>query len=169
MKKHYSNLLRMTLTSIFLSGSLMVLAGTYTVTNNNNSGAGSLAQAITDANTNLGLDTIAFDLPEGGSMTIGLTSALPNIIEAVFINGYSQAGAAQGTIAGRAIRINIDGSALPAATNIFNVLSTNVTIAGLAIYKATNYGIYIGQGAAAKIWGNYIGTDSTGLTTTLGN
>lgn len=169
MKKHYSNLLRMTLTSIFLSGSLMVLAGTYTVTNNNNSGAGSLAQAITDANTNLGLDTIAFDLPEGGSMTIGLTSALPNIIEAVFINGYSQAGAAQGTIAGRAIRINIDGSALPAATNIFNVLSTNVTIAGLAIYKATNYGIYIGQGATAKIWGNYIGTDSTGLTTTLGN
>lgn len=169
MKKNYSNSLRMTLTSIFLSGSLLSFATDFTVTNTNNSGAGSLAQAITDANANPGADNILFDLPEGGSMTISLTSALPNIIEAVFINGYSQSGSAQGTIAGRTIRINIDGTALPAATNIFNVLSTNVTIAGLAIYKSTNYGIYIGQGATAKIWGNYIGTDSTGLSTTLGN
>ena len=35
-------------------------ADTYVVTNNNNSGPGSLRQAITDANNNPGADTITF-------------------------------------------------------------------------------------------------------------
>ena len=38
-------------------------ATTYTVTNTNDSGAGSLRQAIMDANTNVGADTIAFNIP----------------------------------------------------------------------------------------------------------
>src|SRR5258706_11084212 len=38
-----------------------VQAATYTVVNTNDSGAGSLRQAITDANANAGADTINFD------------------------------------------------------------------------------------------------------------
>jgi Bacterial Ig-like domain len=56
-------------------------AATYTVTNNADSGAGSLRQAIVDANTTTGVaDTINFNL--GSSATITLTSAqLPDITD----------------------------------------------------------------------------------------
>ena len=56
-------------------------AATYTVTNNADSGAGSLRQAIIDANTTTGVaDTINFSL--GSSATITLTSAqLPPITD----------------------------------------------------------------------------------------
>ena len=56
-------------------------AATYTVNNTNDAGAGSLRQAIIDADTNTGVaDTIDFDL--GSSATITLTSAeLPTITD----------------------------------------------------------------------------------------
>ncbi len=44
-----------------LIGSGSVCAATYNVTNNNDSGAGSLRQAVLDANKNQGMDTILFD------------------------------------------------------------------------------------------------------------
>ena len=45
-------------------------ATTYTVTSTADSGAGSLRQAITDANASLGLDTIAFNITGSGVHTI---------------------------------------------------------------------------------------------------
>ncbi|MFH1536434.1 MAG: right-handed parallel beta-helix repeat-containing protein, partial [Patescibacteria group bacterium] len=63
------------------------IAATYTVSNTNDSGAGSLRQAITDANANPGTDTIDFSgLPTGGQETITLSSALPDITESVIID-----------------------------------------------------------------------------------
>ncbi|MBX7223284.1 MAG: hypothetical protein K1Y36_25455 [Blastocatellia bacterium] len=59
---------------------------TFTVTNLNNSGTGSLRQAITDANNNgTGADTINFQA--GLTGTITLTSSLPQITGALTING----------------------------------------------------------------------------------
>jgi hypothetical protein len=52
-------------------------AAALTVTNTNNNGAGSLNQAITDANTIGGINTITFDLPGSGPHIIELTSPLP--------------------------------------------------------------------------------------------
>ena len=52
-------------------------AATFTVTNTSDSGAGSLRQAILDANANPGLDTIAFDIPGAGVHTI--TPATPSM------------------------------------------------------------------------------------------
>jgi hypothetical protein len=55
-------------------------AATYTVTNNADSGAGSLRQAMIDANATTGVaDTINFDL--GSAATITLTSSLPLITD----------------------------------------------------------------------------------------
>lgn len=51
-------------------------AATYTVTNYNNSGAGSFRQAIEDANANAGHDTIDFSIPGAVPVTISPTSAL---------------------------------------------------------------------------------------------
>ena len=59
---------------------------TYTVINTNDSGSGSLRQAITDANGNAGDDTIVFS-GFSGSNTITLGSQLPNISDNVTING----------------------------------------------------------------------------------
>lgn len=170
MKKNYIDLLKLAMVCSFGLFSFSAMANQYSVTNTNNTGAGSLNDAISQANTNPGADTIVFNLPEDFSMTISLTSALPAITGPLFINGYSQSGSNAGTsVATRLIRVNIDGTGLPGNTNIFDINSTDVTIAGLAIYKATRCGIQINNGADAYIWGNYIGADSTGTTSGQGN
>lgn len=54
-------------------------AATYTVINLNDSGAGSLRQAIIDANDNAGTDTITFAPNVTGTIMLG--SALPPITD----------------------------------------------------------------------------------------
>ena len=56
-----------------------------TVTNNNDSGSGSLRQAIIDANKNSGLDVI--DLSAIAGQTITLLSSLPTVTDSLFIDG----------------------------------------------------------------------------------
>ena len=46
------------------------LRRTFTVTNTNDTGPGSLRQAILDANAAAGSDTIGFDIPDPGAHTI---------------------------------------------------------------------------------------------------
>ncbi|MBC7851030.1 MAG: T9SS type A sorting domain-containing protein [Chitinophagaceae bacterium] len=171
MKKNYKSFSRLVTAGMLSILAVTTFANEYPVVNTNNTGAGSLNNALVLANTNPGLDTVTFNLPEGGSMTIAPTTALPAITDAVFINGYSQPGTAVGNIASRIIRVNIDGVGLPIITSIFVVNTTGVTIAGLAIYRSPQFssGINVLNGATAFIWGNYIGTDSTGLSTGLGN
>src|SRR5262245_45407421 len=69
-----------------------VVASTFTVTNTNDSGSGSLRQAITDANNHAGADTINFNISGGGVHTIKPDSTLPAITSPVTIDGYSQPG-----------------------------------------------------------------------------
>src|SRR5256885_8093230 len=76
-----------------------VLAGTFTVTNTNDSGAGSLRQAILDANANPGTDTIAFSIPGSGGHMIRPQSPLPQISDSVVIDGYTQPGTSPNTLA----------------------------------------------------------------------
>ena len=72
-------------------------AATFTVTNINDSGAGSLRQAITDANAAGGADTIEFNIVGSGVHTIVPASALPTITGPTTIDGYSQPGATANT------------------------------------------------------------------------
>ena len=58
-------------------------AATYTVTNTDDSGAGSLRQAIIDANSNPGGDTIDFSV----TGEIVLSGALPNLASSIFVDG----------------------------------------------------------------------------------
>jgi hypothetical protein len=69
----------------------------FTVTNGNDSGAGSLRQAILDANTAPGQDTIAFNIPGPGLHAIIPTSILPVVSDAVTIDGYTQPGSSPNT------------------------------------------------------------------------
>ena len=71
-------------------------AATFTVTNTADSGAGSLRQAVFDANGNPGADTIAFNIPGGGVQTISVASPI-TITDSVVIDGYTQPGSGPNT------------------------------------------------------------------------
>jgi hypothetical protein len=89
----------------------------FTVANTNDSGAGSLRQAITDANSHAnsgGPDLINFNIPGTTVHTISPASGLPQITEAVTIDGYSRPGAVRNNLpAGDSanILIDLDGGA----------------------------------------------------------
>lgn len=84
-------------------------AATYTVTNTADSGAGSLRQAIDDANANGGSDTIDFNIAGAGphTITIGATE-LPEITGPTIVDGTTQSGASCGDLV---------PAALPSASN----------------------------------------------------
>src|SRR5262249_5931879 len=70
-------------------------AATFTVTNTTDSGAGSLRQAILDANGGgAGPHTIAFDIPGSGVHTIAVSSALPtsSVSGGLTVDGTTQPG-----------------------------------------------------------------------------
>src|SRR5438552_16298734 len=78
-------------------------AATFTVTTTNDTGVGSLRQAITDANANGAdvVDTIQFAItdPPAGVRTITPATALPFITTPVIVDGYTQAGSSSNTLA----------------------------------------------------------------------
>src|SRR6185312_13238884 len=72
-------------------------AATFTVFNTNDTGEGSLRQAISAANANQGAATIDFKIPGAGVQTIEPLSPLPAITNPVTIDGYSQPGSSPNT------------------------------------------------------------------------
>ena len=155
-----------TLTALLVS--TFGFANTYTVTTTADSGAGSLRQAIMDANANAGADTIAFNVVGGGVQTIAPATALPTITDAVTINGYSQSGASANTNApnqgtNAVLRIEIDGTSLGAGGVCLSATAV-VTIRGLVVNRCGNSGIRVsGAGSnGSVIAGDFIGVDATG-------
>jgi hypothetical protein len=157
-------------------------AATFTVTNTNDSGAGSLRQAITDAVAatvgNAAHDTvIAFNIPGAGVHTIRPASALPPIKD-LLIDGYTQPGSRENTLTSGSdavLNIEIDGiNAGVAADGLANQGTTpgngipTVTIRGLVINRFSGAGIRVtGPGGAGFpgyiiVRGCYIGTDASG-------
>jgi hypothetical protein len=63
---------------------------TFTVTNTGDSGAGSFRQAILNANANPGADVINFQIAGSGIPTISVLNPLPDLSEAVTIDGTTQ-------------------------------------------------------------------------------
>ena len=121
-----------------------VTANTYTVTTTADSGAGSLRQAILDANANPGADTIAFNIVGSGVQTIAPASSLDPITDAVTIDGYTQPGSSANTHAvgeglDTVLKIEIDGESAPG--NGLLVSAPNVTIRGIAINRFSVYQI----------------------------
>ncbi|HEU5238976.1 MAG TPA: Calx-beta domain-containing protein, partial [Pyrinomonadaceae bacterium] len=155
--------------AITMMGALSVFAATaqattFIVTNTNNSGAGSLAQAILDANANPGADTINFNIPGGGVQTISPTSPLPTITDTVIIDGYTQPGANPNSLAlgtNAVLLIELSGVSANSPQGL-KISAGNSTIRGLVINRFNSYAIYIYSNGGNVITGNYIGTDFTG-------
>ena len=156
------------LTRLFLACLIALLwpaslfSTTFMVTNTNDGGAGSLRQAISDANGNSGLDTIAFNIPGSGVHTI--TPAfpqLPSITSPVVIDGSTQPG-----FAGMPL-IEISGATIGNNGNGLVIDAGGSTIRSLVINHGWSTGILL-LANNCVIEGCFLGTDPTG-TIALGN
>lgn len=90
-----SRLLAIAWITLVASGTTPAGAAVFTVTTTAADGAGSLRQAIADANANPGGDTIAFDIPApqcsaAGVCTIHLGSATAPLTDPVIVDGTTQ-------------------------------------------------------------------------------
>ncbi len=140
-----------------------LVPSSYTVTNtgdldsSGNPIPGSLRQAILDANSNPGADTITFSIGSGPA-TIKPDKVLPTLTDAVTIDGTTQPGY------GGTPLIDLEGATSgQAGYDGLTITAANCVIKGLVI-NAFNNGITI-QGSAAT--GNqvndcYIGTNASG-------
>jgi len=152
--------------SIFNAGSAgkckNVAGATLTVTNTNDSGAGSLRQALLDANTMTGVQTIAFNIDGVGVQTIRPFSALPTITDPVTIDGSTQPNYNGAPL------IELNGADAGTSVNGLRILAGNSTVRGLIINGFSGNGIVLQTGGSNIVRGNYIGTNSSG-TTAFGN
>ena len=129
---------------------------TFTVTNTNDSGAGSLRQAILDANANAGADIIDFNISGTTAHTINLASVLPNVTDQVTINATTDDSYAAN---GNAPAIIIDGNGLVGSGFIFESTADDSMVEGLVIRDFAGNGITLYGGADdITIRGNYLGS-----------
>ncbi len=149
----------------------------FVVSNTQSSGPGSLAAAITAANSASSEQTITFDIPttDGGynsatnTWTIPLDSSFPNISAQVNINGASQPEyqAADGP----AILLE-PGSSGPTNGLVLASGSTGSSITGLELLNFTGAGIAVASGQntiqADLLTGNSIGVSVTGSSNVIG-
>jgi parallel beta-helix repeat protein len=155
----------------------LLAATIITVTNANDSGAGSLRDAINAANTSTPPVTIQFAIPPTNSVTvktISLYSALPSLASSIVIDGYTQPGASPNTLT------NGDNAVLLIQLSPYcgegcyygqglTITGTASTVRGLVINEFHGGGILVeDSGSNNVIEGNFIGTDPTG-TYALGN
>ncbi len=155
--------------TVYAGGLVSLAAVGFNVTNTNDSGAGSLRQAILDANAQSGLDYISFNIPGGGLKTIAPLTVLPSIGGDTVIDAYSQPGAVVNTLGvgtNAALLIELSGVNVPGTGGFESGLvaaSGNVTISGFIINRWADYGIMVTTPTnGSTITGNWIGTDSTG-------
>ena len=143
----------------------------FVVTNTNDSGAGSLRQAILDANANPGADMITFAIPGAGLHTIALASALPSITDTLSIDGYTQSGASANSLASgenAVIEIALNGASAGDASGLtLEAGSSGSAIRGLVIENFRESGINV-LSSNDIIAGNFIGTNAAG-TAAAGN
>jgi uncharacterized repeat protein (TIGR01451 family) len=137
------------------------------VTNTADSGAGSLRQAILDANTFAGVQTIAFNISGAGVQTIAPTSPLPDIIDAVIIDGYTQPGASRNTLAtgsNAVLTIALNGVNSTGRNALTLSNHTGSTVRGLVINTWADAALLLSGGGGHRIQGNFMGTSPDGTT-----
>lgn len=150
-------------------------AATFTVTTSADSGSGSLRQAILDANSAAGVDTIDFAIPAGlcsdaGVCTITLATSLPAVTEAITLDGKTQPryGSAPdnvcaGSVAPSYMRVLVTST----ADFLLEILDTTepTVIRGLAfVGTAGSQAIRIHTFAPTRVQCNHFGLNGEGTT-----
>jgi uncharacterized repeat protein (TIGR01451 family) len=133
------------------------LLATFIVTNNGDTGNGTLRQAITNANSNLGPDLISFDLP-ANELTITPQTALPALTD----SNTQLDATTEPNWAGVPLVV-INGSGVLGGTNGITVTGGSSTVKGLVL-QGFEDGILLSGAGNNMVQDNYIGTDATGET-----
>jgi CSLREA domain-containing protein len=149
------------------------VASSRVVTNTDDTGTGSLRQAILDGNAAPGPDLIVFNIPGSGVRTISPSSALPAITDTAFIDGYTQPGARPNTVDpgdNAVLLIELNGSTAGAGAVGLNFQASSCAVRGLVINRFKGSGVQVVGPTNANnvVEGNFIGTDAAGLNA-LGN
>ena len=157
---------RLGLATALFTAAALAAANTYTVTSTADSGAGTLRQAITDANANSGADTIAFNITGSGVHTIVLASGLPTVTSPVTIDGYTQPGSSANTQpVGQGLNtvLQIEVNGLAVLGPCFRLDAGDTTLKGLVINRCAQ-SIELGGFPVSntRIEGNFLGTDPAG-------
>ena len=163
------------LASLLLSGSASANVLFPKVTNTNNSGAGSLRQAVIDANNN-GSDGAIVEFQIGSSCgphVIHLDTALPDLQNEILFEGYTQPGASPNTMAiyagnNAVICVILAGDGL--VSDGFSVPSSvadsmTLTVHGMAFSGFTHAAMNVRGGSAHLITGNRTGGTVNGFAT----
>jgi hypothetical protein len=128
---------------------------TFAVTSTSDSGAGSFRQALIDANSNEGLDTITFSIGGSGVKTISPVSALPPVIDPVVIDGTTQPGFTSDPL------IELKGSNAGQTPGL-RLLAGNSVVKSLIINQFGADGILIQGTGSNRVTGCWIGTHAAG-------
>lgn len=151
---------------LFMVLPLIALGSTFTVSNTNDAGAGSLRQAILDVNAAAGPHTIHFTIPAAGVQTIAPVSMLPAISNTVTLDGYTQPGSqtnSSPSANNAVLLIRLDGVAV---TNTFpqalRFYSSGNTVRGLIVVRFYDGLAFFGS-SGNVIVGNFIGYDADGV------
>ena len=150
-----------------------VRAAAFTVTNTNDSGAGSLRQAILDANSNGATPhTIVFNIPtvdpgfDGNVFTIKPLSLMPELRGGITIDGASQT-AFSGDTNPFGPEVVINGSMLASGSGLV-ISGDDGGIMGLVVNGFHDSGLALSRlpfdptPSRNQIRNNYVGTDPTG-------
>ncbi len=131
---------------------------TLRVTTENDSGVGSLREAIHIANALPGSDRIEFEISGDGPHTIQATSELPDVLESVAIDGTTQFGYAGAPL------VELRGDLAGAGATGLTIRGSDTRVTGLVINRFSGTGIEIRDAGTTRVVvaGNYIGTDLTG-------
>lgn len=134
------------------------VSGAFIVINTNDSGVGSLRQAMLNANAAPGGTTpeIFFAIPGTAPFTINLLSGLPTMTRAVVIDGSTQSGWAGTPVVG------INGTAAGTGVNGIHLAGGSSIVRGLQIGGFNGHGILIDGLGFNRIEGNFIGTNLAG-------
>jgi len=143
------------------SFTVKVIPHRLTASSTDDSGPGTLRQALLDANDSPAPNLIVFNFSGSGPHTIDLLSPLPALADEVFIDGWSQPGFSG------APTIALNGTGIDPTADGLVITGGNSTVRGLALYGFANAIRLEGTGNNV-IQGNHIGTDPTG-SNPLGN
>lgn len=131
-------------------------ANVFTVTNVDDSGTGSLRQAMLDANANPGADTIQFAIAAAPPVTIQPGSALPVMLGPVTIDGATQPGYVDHPL----IEVDCRNIAPPSSALVLS--GGNSTVRGLVLNRYTSAGIELNTVGGNLVEGCYVGTVADG-------
>jgi titin len=129
---------------------------TFTVGNTNDSGPGSLRQAILDSNATPGLDTIAFNVPGAGAHTISPLTPLPFVTDPLILDGTTQPGYAGAPL------IQLSGAQAGAGADGLVVTAGGTLVRGLAVGGFSGIGILLATNGGDVVANNFVGTNPAG-------